>query len=98
PSCGTAAHHRGAQVGDGGSPDAGQVVVQGVVVRGGPLLGLGQAVDVSQDGRALLAVLEIQLASAAEFADEQQDGVPQQEAPVVLDAVLAARVGDAVEP
>src|SRR5205823_958479 len=55
-------------------------------------------VDVPDDARRLLAVLEIELASAAEFADEQEDAVPQQEALVVLDAVLVALVGDAVEP
>jgi hypothetical protein len=67
-------------------------------VRGRVLVGLGQAVDVPDDARPLLAILEIELTSAAEFADEQQDGVPQKETLVVVDAVLTARVGGAVEP
>jgi hypothetical protein len=67
-------------------------------VRDAVLVRLGQAVDVSQYGGVIFAVLEIELASAAEFADEQQDAVPEQEALVVLDAVLTARVGDVVEP
>jgi hypothetical protein len=57
------------------------------------LVGLGQAVDVAQDGRACLAILEIRLASAAELAHEEQDAVPQQGSLVALDGVPTARVG-----
>jgi hypothetical protein len=92
------AHHARAQGGDGAGPDPGKVVVQGVVVRDRFLARFGQAVDVRQGGGVRFAILEIQLAPAAEFADEQEDAVPEQEAFVVLDAVRAARVGDVVEP
>jgi hypothetical protein len=67
-------------------------------VRGSFLLGLGQTVDVAQGNVTPFAVPEIELAAAAEFADEQQDAIPEQEAFVVLDAILTACVGDLVEP
>ena len=67
-------------------------------MRDGFLVGPGQTVDVGKDTRTLFAVLEIELAAAAEFTDEQQDAIPEQEPLVVLDAVLTARVGDRVEP
>ena len=67
-------------------------------MRGAALVGSGQTVDVGQDANAPFAVLEIELAAAAEFAHEQEDAVPEQEALVVLDAVLTARVGGLVEP
>jgi hypothetical protein len=62
------------------------------------LVGLGQTVDVAKDARALFAILEVELAAAAELAHEEQDAIPEQEALVVLDAILTARVWDLVEP
>jgi hypothetical protein len=71
-------------------PEHGQVVVQGVIAREVVLVRPGQAVAVAQDASARFAILEVQLASAAQLADEEQDAVPQQEATVVDEAVLAA--------
>jgi hypothetical protein len=62
------------------------------------LLGLSQAVEVVQHTGAGLAVLEVELPSAAEFTDEQQQAIPQQKAALVGDPLLATRVRDPIEP
>ncbi len=58
----------------------------------------GQAVEVVQDASPLLAILEVELAAAAEFAQEEEDSIPEEGAAVVDDPLLATRVGDIIEP
>ncbi len=91
-------HHLGTHRGDRIGADQGQVIIQSVIARKAVLLGLGQPIEVVQDGRPLFAILEVELASAAELADEEQHAVPEKEAAVVGDPLRAARVSNLVEP
>jgi hypothetical protein len=67
-------------------------------VRDGGLIGRGQAVDFGQDGGTHLAVREVTRTSAAAFANQEQDALPEQQAWVILDALLVSPVRDNVAP
>jgi hypothetical protein len=86
------------QAGQRFTAQLGQVVVQGLVHRHGRLLGAGQAVEVIRHSGAGLAQLEVDLAAAAELAQEEEQADPQQEAAVVDQAVGVALVGEVIQP
>jgi hypothetical protein len=81
-----------------GRPDADEEVVGGLVDGQADLPGGRQAVEVVQQVWVALGQLVVELASGAEFEQEQRQAQPQQEALVVDDAVSAAAVWDLIEP
>ena len=91
-------HHQGAQPEHAGDAAAAQEIVQGIVDRPRLLLRARQAVEIIQHVGAIGVALEIQLPATAQFAEEQRQPPPQQEAFVVNDKGLEARIGDLVDP
>jgi len=73
-------------------------VVKGVVNRPRRLLGLGQAVEVIQDVGVVRVQIEVELAAGAELKQIQSNPPPGQKAAVVLDGLLVACIGQAVQP
>jgi hypothetical protein len=61
-------------------------------------LGTGQAVEVVEHLGAGAGPLEVELAAAAQFEQEQTEAPPQQEACGVGDRRRGTRVGDVVQP
>lgn len=90
-------YREGAQTFGDGNRDASEVVVDGLVDGEVVLAGAGQAVEVGEHGRAL-AHIEVELAAGAKFEEEEAKGVVKEETLVVGDALLAACVGEVVEP
>src|SRR5580658_5875936 len=66
------------QAGDRVVANAAQEILQRIVDRAGVLCRAGEAVEVGQQFRAVGVELVVELASAAQFADEQQDAQPEE--------------------
>ena len=75
-----------------------QEMAQGFVDRQGRLLALGEAVDVGQDPQLKIAQLEVQLPTATQFAEEQEQSPPEQKAPVISHQPLPAGVRQLARP
>jgi hypothetical protein len=75
-----------------------QEMTQGFVDRQGLLLAFGEAVDVGQDQQFRIAQLEIQLPTAAQLAQEQQQPPPEQKATVIGHQHLPASIRQLVGP
>jgi hypothetical protein len=73
-------------------------VVQGVVDGERLLPGAGQPIEIRQDLRVEGAQVIVDLASAAQFEDEEEEADPQEEALVVRDGLLEPAVREVVEP
>ncbi len=73
-------------------------VIERVVNREGRLLGLGQAIEVSQDLGTTITQLEIELATGAQLQQVQMQTPPGQEAAIVNAGLLNTCIGEPVEP
>ena len=75
-----------------------QEMTERLVDRQGFLLGLSESIDIVQHPELVIAQLEIQLAAAAQFAAEQQQSPPAEEADIIIDHGLETGVGQCLEP
>ena len=91
-------HTLGAQLSDGPGADVAQEMAQGLIDRQRLLVALGDAVEVFQDVEFQIAALVIELAAAAELAQEQHQPPPEEKATVVGHQDLPARVGQFIDP
>lgn len=90
--------HARAQSGHWVSAHPAQEVVQGLIHRPALLVGLRQAIEIGQHGRAIGVQLVVQLPATAQLAQEQPQAPPQQEALVIDDEGGVARIGDGAQP
>ena len=91
-------HHLHAQGGQGFRPAVPQEVVERIVDGAGVVVRISEPVEIGQHAGASGVQFEIELTTAAELEQIKSDAPPGQEAALIDDALLVARVGKAVEP
>jgi hypothetical protein len=86
------------QAGESGAADMADKMIEGFGDREGILLGIGQEVEVVEDGAIQVAEVVVGRTAAAQAQSEQEQTPPAEKAAVILDHGLQASVGQLVQP
>jgi hypothetical protein len=86
------------QAGESGAADMADKMIEGFGDREGILLGIGQEVEVVEDGAIQVAEVVVGRTAAAQAQSEQEQTPPAEKAAVILDHGLEASVGQLVQP